>query len=38
MLGLVTILSAWTSVNTAIPVLQRDLHASLSQAEWLVDS
>lgn len=38
MLGLFTIISASTSVTTAIPNIQRDLHASLSQVEWLLDA
>ena len=38
MLGLFTIIAAATSVNTAIPVLSGDLHADLTQQEWLVDS
>jgi len=38
MLGLFTLLSASTSVNTALPVLQHDLGAGMSQVEWLVDS
>ena len=38
MLGLFTIISASTSVTTAIPQIQRELHASLSQVEWLLDS
>lgn len=38
MVGLFTLLSASTSVNTALPVLEHDLHANLSQVEWLVDS
>lgn len=37
MLGLFTILSAATSVATALPSIERDLHASLSLIEWFVD-
>src|SRR5579872_7149033 len=38
MLGFFTILAAATSVNTALTVIERDLHANLSQIEWMVDS